>query len=194
MNKNSSVRLTLLLTMLIIAGTLTSPRALVGGQNSAGKTGYREFSDRIEAYEKLHKVAEKSLPALRKTTKPELIAAHQEALVKKIRELRTNAQQGDIFTVSATEAIKRETKELFAGPDSRRVRTTINAGEPLTTFKVEINQKYPENLPFTTMPPTLLLKLPRLPEEVAYRLLGSTLLLVDRTANIIVDFMPNAIP
>ena len=30
--------------------------------------------------------------------------------------------------------------------------------------------------------------------QVAYRILGSTLLLVDRKANLIVDFIPNAIP
>jgi hypothetical protein len=44
------------------------------------------------------------------------------------------------------------------------------------------------------VPPTLLRTLPRLPDEVAYRILGSALLLVDRKANMIVDFMPNAIP
>jgi hypothetical protein len=59
---------------------------------------------------------------------------------------------------------------------------------------VQVNQGYPDSLPFTTVPPTLLRKLPRLPDEMAYRILGSVLLLVDRKANLIVDFMPNAIP
>jgi hypothetical protein len=59
---------------------------------------------------------------------------------------------------------------------------------------VQVNQRYPDNLPFTTVPPTLLRKLPGLPDEVDYRILGSALLLVDRKANMIVDFIPNAIP
>jgi hypothetical protein len=48
-------------------------------------------------------------------------------------------------------------------------------------------------MPFTTVPPTLLRKLPELPEEVAYRILGPSLLIIDRKANMIVDFIPNAI-
>jgi hypothetical protein len=44
------------------------------------------------------------------------------------------------------------------------------------------------------MPPTLLQKLPRLPDELAFRIIGSTLLLIDHKANLIIDFMLNAIP
>ena len=59
---------------------------------------------------------------------------------------------------------------------------------------MQVNQIYPDALPFTTVPPTLLQKLPMLPDAVAYRILGSTLLLVDQKTNLIVDFIPNAIP
>src|SRR4029077_8745152 len=117
----------------------------------------------------------------------------QQALVDKIRELRGDARRGDIFTPGATEAIAREIKTVFAGADAHRVQNTIQAGDPLEGFKVEVNQRYPDGLPFTTVPPTLLQKLPTLPDEVAYRILGSTLLLVDRKANLIVDYIPNAI-
>jgi len=82
---------------------------------------------------------------------------------------------------------------VFAGPEAREVRETIQAGEPLKGFEVQVNQRYPESLPFTTVPPTLLRKLPELPEEVDYRILGPSLLLIDRKANMIVDFIPNAI-
>jgi hypothetical protein len=82
---------------------------------------------------------------------------------------------------------------VFAGPDAHRVQNTIQTGEPLLGFEVQVNQRYPDSLPFTTVPPTLLRKLPSLPDEVAYRILGSTLLLADRNANLIVDFIPNAI-
>jgi hypothetical protein len=138
----------LLMGLLAIGGTLTSQRALSSTQTQEARDthGYKDFHDRIEEYEKLHKNAEKSLPRLKKTSKQEVIAAQQEALVQKIRELRSNARQGDIFT------------------------------------------------PAATVPPTLLQKLPELPDEVTYRILGSTLLLVDRKANLIIDFMPNAIP
>jgi hypothetical protein len=195
MKSQASIKSILLMTLLAVAGMLTAPRAFTGGQVVSDSRGYQEFNDRVEAYQKLHKKAEKSLPALKKkTAKQEVIAAHQQALVDKLRELRNGARQGDIFTPAATVAIVPVIKDVFAGADAHRVKNTIQAGNPLQGFEVQVNQKYPESLPFTTVPPTLLQKLPRLPDDVAYRILGSALLLVDRKANMILDFMPNAIP
>ena len=182
-----------MMAFAVLVGTLTTQRALLGSHRASDTQGFHEFHDRVEAYEKLHKEAEKSLPKLKKKDRAEAIAARQEALVNKIRELRNNARQGDIFTPSATEAITRTIKAVFAGPEAREVRKTIQAGEPLKGFEVQVNQRYPDNMPFTTVPPTLLRKLPELPEEVVYRILGPALLLIDRKANMIVDFIPNAI-
>ncbi len=194
MKKQASIRTILLMALLVIAGTITAQRARSSSQAEPDTRGLKEFSDRVEAYEKLHKTAEKSLPKLKKKSKQEVIAAQQQALVNKIRELRSNARRGDIFTPSATEAIARVIKAVFAGPDAHRVQNTIQAGDPLEGFQVQVNQRYPDGLSLTTLPPTLLRKLPSLPDEVDYRILGSALLLVDRKANMIVDFMPNAIP
>jgi hypothetical protein len=194
MKKQASIRTILLMALLVIAGTITAQRARASSQAEPDARGLKEFSDRVEAYEKLHKTAEKNLPKLKKKSKQEVIAAQQQALVNKIRELRSNARRGDIFTPSATEAIARVIKAVFAGPDAHRVQNTIQAGDPLEGFQVQVNQRYPDGLSFTTLPPTLLRKLPSLPDEVDYRILGSALLLVDRKANMIVDFMPNAIP
>jgi hypothetical protein len=194
MKKQASIRTILFMALLVIAGTITAQRARSNSQAEPDARGLKEFSDRVEAYEKLHKTAEKSLPKLKKKSKQEVIAAQQQALVNKIRELRSNARRGDIFTPSAAEAIMRVIKAVFAGPDAHRVQNTIQAGDPLEGFQVQVNQRYPDGLSFTTLPPTLLRKLPSLPDEVDYRILGSALLLVDRKANMIVDFMPNAIP
>ena len=57
-----------------------------------------------------------------------------------------------------------------------------------------MNEVYPENLPLTTTPPALLSKLPQLPQELAYRIVGRDLTLKDTKAGLIVDFIPNAIP
>lgn len=194
MKKQVSTRTELWIALLVTAGLLIAQRTLAGPQHDSDGRGLKEFSDRVEAYEKLHKEAEKSLPKLKKKSKEEAIAAQQQALVSKIRELRSDARRGDIFTPSASEAVAQVIKAVFTGPDAHRVANTIQAGEPLEGFKVQVNQRYPDGLSFTTVPPTLLQKLPRLPDEMAYRILGSDLLLVDRKANMIVDFMPNAIP
>ena len=42
--------------------------------------------------------------------------------------------------------------------------------------------------------PTLLAKLPQLPKEVRYRFVGRNMLLVDRESNVIIDYMPDALP
>jgi hypothetical protein len=36
--------------------------------------------------------------------------------------------------------------------------------------------------------------LPLLPKELQYRIVGSTLVLYDMSSDLIVDFMPNAVP
>lgn len=194
MKKQASIRPIVLIALLAIVATLTAPRALFGSQAAPNNRGLKEFSDRVEAYEKVREKAEKSLPKFKKKSKQEVIAVQQQALVTKIRELRSTARRGDIFTPSATEVIVQTIKGVFAGPDAHRVQNTIQTGEPLLGFEVQVNQRYPDSLPFTTVPPTLLRKLPSLPDGVAYRILGSTLLLADRNANLIVDFIPNAIP
>jgi hypothetical protein len=58
---------------------------------------------------------------------------------------------------------------------------------------LQVNAKYPEGTPLPTMPPNLLVRLPPLPEELEYRIIGKDLILRDADANLIVDFIPGAI-
>src|ERR1700722_14578366 len=70
-------------------------------QQSADAAGFKEFSNRVDDYVKLHKSQEVLLPRLKPTVSPEAINAHQRALSLKIREARPNAKPGDIFTPAA---------------------------------------------------------------------------------------------
>ena len=56
-----------------------------------------------------------------------------------------------------------------------------------------MNAKYPSGETLPTVPPNLLANLPTLQKDVEYRVIGRTLILRDVDANIIVDFIPNAI-
>jgi hypothetical protein len=60
--------------------------------------------------------------------------------------------------------------------------------------RLHVNEVYPESMPLTTTPPTLLSKLPELPPDLAYRIVGHDLTLKDTKAGLIVDLIPNAIP
>ena len=156
--------------------------------------GFKLFLDRVGTYVTLHKSIESSLPAVKSTDLPELIKAHQLALERKIREARPNAKRGEIFTEDVRKAFRITIREAFRGPQGRNARTTIRQGAPLTKLHLQVNQPYPDGVPFTTVPPTLLLNLPKLPDQVAYRIVGRDLILLDVAANLVVDEIPEAIP
>jgi hypothetical protein len=112
--------------------------------------GYKEFLDRVQSYVSLHKTIELSLPALKPTDLPELISAHQQALARKIREARTNAKRGDIFTENARRAFRDSVRNEFHGANARNARTTIRQGAPLKEIHLHVNEPYPDGVPFTT--------------------------------------------
>lgn len=74
------------------------------------------------------------------------------------------------------------------------MRRTIQEGDPVRATTLHVNEVYPEEIPLTTMPPMLLRRLPELPMELAYRIMGRALVLQEIKTNVIVDFIPDAIP
>jgi len=187
----------LLLAVFLVAGWVPASQGQGGvsdKEQGEDASRFKEFLDRVQGYAQLHKSAEATLPSLKSTDLPEMIAAHEQALARKIREARPNAQPGDIFTDKAREAFRPAVREAFQGSRGRHARATIRQGEPLKELNLRVNQVYPKGVPFTTVPPTLLLKLPKLPDEVGYRIVGRDLVLIDTKANLIVDFIPEVIP
>ena len=156
--------------------------------------GFKEFQERVDAYVKLHKSVAGSLPNIKPTTEPEKITDHQRALAQKIREARPYARRGEIFTENAKDAFGRVIRAEFQGPHGRKARTTIRQGEPLKKVHLQVNESYPDGVPFTTLPPSLLLRFPKLPEQVAYRIVVHDLVLIDVEANLVVDRIPEIIP
>ncbi len=153
-----------------------------------------DFLARVNAYVKLRNDLEGSLPALKPTDQPEQLVERQQSLAKKIAEAREKAERGDVFTREARKEFRRILRQEFQGPEARHARKTIRQGEPLPEMHLRVNQVYPEKVPLTTVPPTLLLKLPALPKEVAFRIVGRDLVLHDVKANLIVDFIHEALP
>ena len=143
---------------------------------------------------KLHKSVAGSLPNIKPTTEPQKITNHQRELAQKSREARPRARRGDIFAEDAREAFRRVIKAEFQGPHGRGARRTIRQGEPLKKVHLQVNESYPDGVPFTTLPPSLLLKFPKLPEQVAYRIVVHDLVLIDVEANLVVDRIPEIIP
>jgi hypothetical protein len=156
--------------------------------------GFQEFSDRVQKYVRLHKSVEGKLPKLKSTNEPELIEAHQKMLTRKIKAARIHAKRGDIFTPAAAQDFRKALSTEFQGPHSSHAQATMKQGAPLKQVHVRVNQVYPASVPYTSMPPTLLLKLPKLPDEVAYRAVSNDLVLLDVKTNLVLDYLTGVIP
>ena len=156
--------------------------------------GFQEFSDRVHKYVQLHKSVEATLPKLKATNEPELIVAHQKMLARKIKAARGHAKQSDIFTPAAKEDFVKAISNEFQGPQASHAKATIKQGAPLRKVHLHVNEIYPESIPYTSVPPTMLQKLPKLSEEVAYRAVSSDLVLLDVKANLVVDYLPGVLP
>jgi hypothetical protein len=188
------VQLVMLGLLLATAGAKSSLGQAEDSRAAKNAPGFKEFEDRLHLYVNLRKSIEGSLPALKPTDQPEKISVHQETLAQKLREARPHAKRGEIFSEDARDAFRRTIREEFIGPHGHGARTTIRQGEPLKTVHLRVNQPYPDGVPYTTLPPTLLLKFPKLPDQVAYRIVVRDLILLDVEANLVIDRIPDAFP
>jgi hypothetical protein len=153
----------------------------------------QDFQKRTADYQKLHKTVEGKLPRLKRTPSQEKIEHHEKELAHELREARRPARQGDIFSPEISSEFRRLIALAMQGQNAGRVEKSLKSAEPVQ-LKLEVNHKYPSNVPLQSTPPTLLENLPKLPPELEYRVVGHYLVLLDSKANLIVDFIPNAIP
>ena len=151
-----------------------------------------DFMDRVKQYAALHDKLESTVPTIPTATTPELISQHQSAMERLLTRARAGARPGNIFTDPIRAYIRRQLSRVFSGPDGDRVRATI-LDEDTRAVRLTINARYPSTVPLSTVPPQVLLVLPRLPEQLEYRFVGDRLVLLDIHANTVVDFMEKAL-
>jgi hypothetical protein len=187
-------RLLLWLSLFVFVSVGFAGQAQTPQVNEEGRD-FKTFTDRVQAYIKMQKNLESSLSTLKPTKDAAQIVEHQHALARKIADARLNVHQGDIFTREVTELFRKIIRSEFRGPKGRLARRTIRQEDPSKVIvRLHVNDVFPEGVPLTTMPPALLLKLPELPQELAYRFVGRDLTLIDIKARLTVDLIPNAIP
>ena len=169
---------------------------LVGPLTQAEAGALATMNDRVKQYVKMHIKIERSLPKLPKEATPEQIDKNQRALQKMVQEARATAKPGDIFTFEARPVIKRLLANVFGGPDGKQLRASIMDENPLTpaAMKLTVNGRYPDTVPLTSVPPEVLQTLPKLTEDLEYRFIGDSLILLDVHAHVIADFIEDAVP
>jgi hypothetical protein len=147
-----------------------------------------DFTAKMDAYAALRQKLQKGLPPLTLTANPAEIRNAERLLAARIRRARAGEGRGDIFT----EQIRRGFKQLLRSTANEGICEAIRDDNP-GEFQYPINAEYPKDRPVSTVPPSILAALPRLPEEVFYRFLGRDLILHDARANIILDRIDDAI-
>lgn len=156
-----------------------------------------DFTKRVAAYAAIRKAAsearqendDKARP-LEKTSDPAKIRMAQQGLAAGIRAARAGARHGDIFTPEISAHFRRLLRPEVKEPGTKAAIKDDNPGA--VPFKV--NGPYPDKEPLATVPPNVLASLPPLPKDIDYRFVGKHLVLRDSRANIIIDYITDAIP
>ena len=184
--------------------------SLVPSQDTAMDAQTLEkFQHEIEEYVELRKDVMEEIPPLTDQSTPTEITAHQDALAQAIIKDRKGEKQGNFFKPAVAAAMRRTLTTEFTGPDGPALLQSIQQGNPKVegspspqdptkevkqSVRVAVNAIYNDAAPVSSVPPSLLLKLPPLPEEVRYQFVGRTLILRDNDASVILDFLPDVVP
>jgi hypothetical protein len=159
----------------------------------ADKAAIDAFEKQVKEYIDLRNKVRANAPKLSKDSTPEQLNAYRTALELSLRNARPNAKRGEFFLPATADFIRRTLKTEFQGKDRQQLRETVFETET-TGVVLRVNYPYAQAAELSEMPATLLTKLPQLPKELRYRFVGRNMLLVDRESNVIVDFMPDALP
>jgi hypothetical protein len=149
-----------------------------------------DFKARIAKYVAMGNKADDTAPAPKTTTDSADIKVAQDALARRIRTARAGAKPGDIFSPEIAAYFRRRLQPELKEAETKASIKDDNPGA--VPFKV--NEPYPEKSTLSTVPPNVLETLPKLPESIEYRFIGKHLILRDARANLIIDYLLNAIP
>jgi hypothetical protein len=178
-----------LLSLVATLSPLVAQKPATAGTHDAQLTN--EFEARVKQYIDFRDKQAVSAP--KAATDPKEIVSRQRQLADKIRVARAGAKQGQIFAPPIAQYFRHQIAASIAGSHGQEILASLRHSEPVK-MELEINQSYPEQVPLQSTPPTLLLNLPQLPDGMEYRILNRELVLRDSEANIVVDYVPNALP
>ncbi len=152
-----------------------------------------DFKNRIDHYLEIRKEAAKGAPPLKRDEGSRQDQGRRRRRSRRgSRPSEPTAQPGDIFTPAIQKTIRQLLSPELKGDEGKDTKDILKDDAP-KSVPLKVNTKYPEKATLPTVPSNLLLSLPHLPEELEYRIIGKHLILRDTGADLIVDFMTNAI-
>jgi hypothetical protein len=158
-----------------------------------------EFVGQVDEYARLHRSVARSLAPFRGGLDATEVWAREERLADTIRARRARAQRGDLFTARVTPVLVEIVQGFLSSPEGAAARQSIADANPvketpLTPVVLTVNGTYKHGASLATMPSALLMRLPYLPAEVEFRFVGRHLVLRDRSADIILDYILDVAP
>jgi hypothetical protein len=152
-----------------------------------------DFMKRVNDYAALHQKVDSMLKEPSQDGQPEAVVEHQREFAKLMQKERQYAKPGDIVTKPMRNVMRRLLASVFRGPGGRDIKGSI-----LDTYtgnvNLRVNQPYPDNLPYSTVPLAILQGLPALPDALQYRFLGPRLLLIDPHGRLVADIVEKVFP
>lgn len=181
-----------LVVLCVVLVSLSTGLLYARPTEQAADTPGPEFQRRLEAYLDLRKMLLQQLKPLLPTASATELATRQTQFALALRAARMQAVAGDLVSADAAAVIRAAVLDDFRTRTAAEERATFS--EVPLAARPAVNRPYPADAALPTVPPLLLMSLPRLPEHLQYRFYGRHLVLLDSDARIIVDYIPNVLP
>ena len=152
-----------------------------------------DLERRVLAYVELRDRVARTVPPMRTLPDPGEIRRRSDLLASAIQDARAGARRGDIFTPEIAALLRRAIRGACDDDVALLIALVSEELESPLPWP-GIHGRWPGGVPLPTMPPDLLAALPPLPAGLEYRFLNRALVLRDIDANLILDFVPDAIP
>lgn len=187
-------------TLVLILAVITLPSgckhtSAENGEVEKDARAQQEFNNRMGVYVSVHRQTAQSYPHIKPSRSGANIVQQQHTLAEKIQATHT-ASEGKIFTPDVSAYFHRQIEAAYMA-NSQAIQSSLEMTEPEADQeggKIVVNQPFPGNVPHRSMPPTILLRLPRLPNCFQYEIANRDLVIRDMESNLVVDVLRNAIP
>lgn len=176
------------LTAAILAVSAFAAPALAQADDDALRT----FQQRLQTYLALRTSLSNTLDPLTPTADAVELASRQTALAVALRAARAKAAPGDLIPPAIADLIRTVVLDDFKRRTAAAERAVFS--EIPNAPRPTINRTYPADAALPTVPPLLLAKLPRLPDNLQYRFYGRHVVILDGDVHIIVDYVSNVLP
>jgi hypothetical protein len=184
---------TYLLCAVLLAGGMAATPPVQSPIATRQHAAFSDFTRRVQAYIDMRSKVARTVPPLEVSADPAEIWHASNALAFAIRAVRVEARQGDLFSPDIAVAFRLAVSAGCQGRYAERLQIITDEMESPLPAAV-VHGRWPMGAPLPTMPPDLLAALPPLPAGLEYRFMNRDLVLLDVDANLIIDFVPGAIP